>query len=175
MITLTLTEIEDSPDESSKNKTPEIPDDKMIIIDWEEGFEYPSVEISEEDTRRHSDLAIESEYLEAKLKVADEICRALGQLDFMKGKYILDIDLDYFRTEKSITPKDARTFYELIRNAEIITVALEPNFVALERLSGETITSDFLLLRLLEHITECYCESLERQIDDFVYILSPFS
>lgn len=152
MITLTLTEIEDPPNEASNNTTPEIPDDKMVVIDWEEGFEYPSIQITDDDTRRHSNLAIESEYLNAKLKVADEICRAIGQPDFINGKYILDIDLDYFRTEKSIAPENTQTFYELIRNAEIITVALEPKFVALERLSGEKITSNFLLSCLLEHI-----------------------
>lgn len=152
MITLTCTEIEDSPDETVENTDLKIPDDKMIIIDCELGFEYQNINISEEEIRQHSDLAIESEYLNAKLKVVNEICRAIGQPDFMKGNYILDIDLDYFRTERSVAPKDTQTFYELIRNAQVITIAMEPYFVVQERLNGETITSDFLLPRLLEHI-----------------------
>lgn len=71
---------------------------------------------------------------------------------FPAGGYILDVDLDYFQTRKSIEPEDARTFYRLIRESGIITVALEPACVESGRLEGETITSDFLLARLLEHI-----------------------
>ncbi|MBD3557534.1 UPF0489 family protein [Planktothrix sp. FACHB-1355] len=152
MITLRLKEVDEPIEEHVADAASDVPEDKIFIIDWEVGFKYPKVEITEEDTRRHSDLAIESDYLKAKLEVADRMCRSVGQTNICTEKYILDIDLDYFRTAKAIEPADTRTFYELIRNAEAITIALEPKFVALERLTGEDITSDFLLLRLLNHI-----------------------
>jgi hypothetical protein len=131
---------------------------KNLTVSWETGFKYPNVEITEEETRRHRDLAIESEYLDAKLDVANEMCRSVDQTSIWERKYILDIDLDYFTTEKSIAPNDARTFHKLIRNAEAITVALEPTYVLAERINGETITSEFLLSRFLEHLRSALSE-----------------
>ena len=70
----------------------------------------------------------------------------------MERKYILDIDLDYFRTERAVHPTDTKTFYNLIRNAEAITIATEPEFIGYEKLPGENISSATLLPQIMNHI-----------------------
>jgi len=61
--------------------------------------------------------------------------------------YILDIDLDYFKTFASIAPKDAATIRRLAAHASLITVATEPSFVkhcAVDR----GLDSEYLLAKL---------------------------
>ena len=65
-------------------------------------------------------------------------------------KYILDIDLDYFSSEKSLSPVSTKIFYNLIRNADLITIAKEPLFV--DMYSQGTLTADEVLSKLIEHI-----------------------
>jgi integrase len=43
--------------------------------------------------------------------------------------FILDIDLDYFNTAKSITPDHRSVFYDLIRRCIGITIAMESYYV----------------------------------------------
>jgi hypothetical protein len=62
--------------------------------------------------------------------------------------WILLVLVSVFKTELA----QARTFYNLIRNAEAITVALEPTYVLGERISSETITSEFLLSCLQQYL-----------------------
>lgn len=68
------------------------------------------------------------------------------------NKYILDIDLDYFHTRKSINPATSAIFYNLIRNSLAVTIAKECSCVELCRLKGETIDCAYLLDKLLKHI-----------------------
>jgi hypothetical protein len=75
----------------------------------------------------------------------------VGIDDITNQPFILDVDLDYFHTEKSIEPNDPTVFYELIKKAYVITVATEPKFIGYEKLRGENITADSLLKRLLKH------------------------
>jgi len=49
--------------------------------------------------------------------------------DIKSIPYVLDIDLDYFRTIKSLTPDDPSAFHDLIRRAVAITIATEPDYV----------------------------------------------
>lgn len=100
----------------------------------------------------HYNQAIESIFLDDKLKT---ICEMYPE--YIKGKlfnkeYILDIDLDYFHTCKSVQPENTETFYELIRNSKIITIALEPFFVKEWKQYDESINCEFLKQKLLEHI-----------------------
>ncbi|NHZ86682.1 MAG: hypothetical protein GWP19_12520 [Planctomycetia bacterium] len=73
----------------------------------------------------------------------------------LKDKYILDIDLDYFHTKRSIVPSNPKTFYQLIQGAEIITIAKESSWInewaKTERYDKE-LTVDYLLNELLNHI-----------------------
>ena len=90
------------------------------------------------------------------MEVIDRMCLSCGQKNFWERDYILDIDLDYFRTEKSARPADTRSFYKLIRNAKAITIATEPDFVGYEKLGGENISSETLLPKIMCHIRRAF-------------------
>lgn len=68
-----------------------------------------------------------------------------------KDNYILDIDLDYFHTIRSLEPERMDIFYDLIKNAKIITIAKECEWVNRTKLDDE-IDSEYILDKLLEHI-----------------------
>ncbi len=70
----------------------------------------------------------------------------------LPADYILDVDLDYFRSAKAIAPDRATVFHRLIRGARIITVAEEPGCVGMLRLKGEWIGASELLSALNRHI-----------------------
>ncbi|WP_242311990.1 UPF0489 family protein [Bacillus cereus group sp. BfR-BA-01331] len=102
----------------------------------------------------HYDQAIESIYLEDKLNTINEMVPGLIQDNQFTQEYILDIDLDYFHTLRSIHPEDYDIFYNLIRNAKIITIAMESLCVDDGKYGDEDIDSASLLTALLSHIEE---------------------
>ena len=71
---------------------------------------------------------------------------------FNAGGYILDIDLDYFHTQKSISPHNQFFFSKLVKESVAITIAKESRCVLDLRTDGEEITSKSLLKDLLDHI-----------------------
>lgn len=98
------------------------------------------------------DCAIETKFLKDKFDIFHQMCpQIVDENYFIKEKYILDIDLDYFHTINSINPKDAQFLYQMIKNSEIITIALEPVCVELVR-KEKNVNSEMLLDRLLKHI-----------------------
>ncbi|MEE3950087.1 UPF0489 family protein [Bacillus wiedmannii] len=105
-------------------------------------------------TKPHYDQAIESIYLEDKLNTINEMIPGLIENNQFTQDYILDIDLDYFHTLKSIQPDNYDIFYNLIRNAKIITIATEPICVENLKYENEVINSDSLLTALLNHIQD---------------------
>jgi hypothetical protein len=80
------------------------------------------------------------------------MAKAIGLSNVDAKPYILDIDLDYFHSEKSINPTDTTAFYRLIRNSVAVTIATEPECVEYLRLDGSAVTAPMLLDRLKEHI-----------------------
>jgi hypothetical protein len=68
------------------------------------------------------------------------------------GEYVVDIDLDFFRSAAASSPNDAAVFHALLRGAVAITIARESRCVTEGRLSGEMITADGLQASLLVHI-----------------------
>jgi hypothetical protein len=66
--------------------------------------------------------------------------------------YIMDIDLDVFRTRRAATTDDPSLFRRLLHHATAITIAREPGCVEDLRLEGEDITSDELEALMLDHI-----------------------
>ncbi|MCU4733684.1 UPF0489 family protein [Bacillus cereus] len=102
--------------------------------------------------RPHYDQAIESVYLDDKLNTINEMMPGLIEDNQFTQEYILDIDLDYFHTVNSINPHDHNTFYNLIRNSKIITIATEPLCVEGGRYENDEINSESLLDALLNHI-----------------------
>lgn len=123
---------------------------KMFEIDSDAGYSYSST-LPEHEIREHSDLAIESEYLKTKIDLVNGICRRLGYETVFSHPFILDIDLDYFRTIKSISPSDASVFCGMIKVSLAITIAEEPKFVKMERLDEE-LTSEYLKAMLFKQI-----------------------
>lgn len=68
---------------------------------------------------------IESSFLADKFQVFSEMVPNDISNNLINKKYILDIDMDYFHAMKSLNPSDVSVFSELVRNAEIITIARE--------------------------------------------------
>jgi len=98
----------------------------------------------------YDDDVLEDDFLAEKMMILSRMCpdivSAGGKI---KCDYILDIDLDYFHTMKSINPLSKRIFSQLVKSAKAITIAKETACVELER-SEETVTSDILLEKLLK-------------------------
>lgn len=93
---------------------------------------------------------LEDDFLTEKMVILSRMCpdiiSAEGEI---KCDYILDIDLDYFHTMKSINPISKRIFSQLAKSARAITIAKETACVELVR-SEETVTSEILLEKLLK-------------------------
>ncbi|WP_109479890.1 UPF0489 family protein [Paraburkholderia sp. C35] len=102
--------------------------------------------------RARYDGVLESTYLDHELATLTRMAQADGVLGPEAEPYILDIDLDYFHTEKAIEPDDPTTFYRLVQNALAITIATEPECVRELRLGRSKITADSLLDRMQQHI-----------------------
>lgn len=100
----------------------------------------------------HYNQVLESKYLERMLEIAKKKLPSTVANNMDSNPFILDIDLDYFHTEKSINPKDIQKFYSLIRNAQAITIALEEECVENLKVEGSNITSNELLYFIKEHI-----------------------
>lgn len=130
-----------------------VPEDKMFIVPHVCAIGCNKGPHDDECLILHADQAIESIYLR------DQLCKIrwmnavskLGRLTTKSPPYILDIDLDYFRTKKAIAPKDTTVFYKLIKYAAAITIATEPSCVKMLRLE-KSLNSEFLLSSLLKHI-----------------------
>ncbi len=103
----------------------------------------------------HFNQAINSILLNQKLDIINEMTPNIVSKQKFIQNFILDIDLDYFHTKKSIFPNNIDTFYGLIHDAESITIAKESEFI--EQWSNEyeydkELTVDFLLESILKHI-----------------------
>lgn len=62
--------------------------------------------------------------------------------------YILDIDLDYFKTYNSLTPKNYSIFRRLLKNAQLITISREEIWLNLLSFEKPPINSDFVITQL---------------------------
>lgn len=100
----------------------------------------------------HYNQAIESPLLMNKLSIMREMCPSFFTDIFFNVPYILDIDLDYFHTCKSILPEDATAFYEIIKGAGLITIATERGFIDEWRELDNNLNVEFLLAQLCAHI-----------------------
>lgn len=103
--------------------------------------EAPSADTSKE---AYYSVALESSFLNSQLE------RAAIKIE---GEFILDIDLDYFKTRKSVSPDDDTTFCNLIRNASFITISMERDWVRLLNMDFEReLNADFYLDKILRYI-----------------------
>ncbi|MFA6100727.1 MAG: UPF0489 family protein [Victivallaceae bacterium] len=96
---------------------------------------------------------LESEFLTDKFAAAAPMAACAGINELPEYPYILDIDLDYFTTKKSICPDDASFFHMLIKKAQFVSIAKEPDFVMRHRIEND-LDSDYLLKQLMQHIEQ---------------------
>lgn len=94
---------------------------------------------------------LESDFMLNKFAAAAPMAAVAGISSLQEHPFILDIDLDYFTTGKSIQPDDASFFHTLVKKAQFVTIAKEPDFVIRHRLEND-LNSDYLLDELLRHI-----------------------
>ena len=101
----------------------------------------------------HFNQCIESIFLNDQLDIMGQMSPSLIKNGKFSNKYILDIDLDYFHTTQSIHPKNTDTFYRLIKNAEIITITKEADFIAMWREEHDSsLNVNDLVAEILIHI-----------------------
>lgn len=127
--------------------------ERIYVVPYKCAIGCDKLVYDEECVSHHSLEIIESRYLEDQLLRASKIGKAVGVPDVEGAPYILDIDLDAFRYRKAINPDDRTTFYRLIKNASIVTIATEEECVAqLWRDQNDRMDSENLLARMMDHI-----------------------
>ena len=96
--------------------------------------------LNSEKFRRYADCALEDDFLEQFLPY------------FPQENYILDIDCDYFKTEKSLKPAKNCIFRSLMRNARMVTFSREADWVRL-------LTFENMQTFTPEYIIDCLCSN----------------
>lgn len=96
------------------------------------------------------DYVIEDWFLKDILSYFSEMGLKYISEEGIKDDYILDIDLDYFTTVKSLNPDNVGVFYRLIKDAKIITIAKELKCV--KSCSKGVLDGNDSLERILWHI-----------------------
>lgn len=131
-------------------------DEVMYIPDWSilDGLD------NYIDKDEFLDYVIDDSFLEKVFTTFGEMNRTVFSKPMVfNNKYILDIDLDYFSSIKSLKPEKTSIFYNLIRNAELITIAKEPECVKL--CSNEVLTSEGVLSAVMKHIEKALAYDYE--------------
>lgn len=103
----------------------------------------PSPDESPDTLRQYYARALESDILESNLR------RAPLPPD---RPFLLDIDLDYFKTEASVHPKDPRVFSGLVRRAYAVSICRERDWVRLLNLDFGRHTFEWFLDGVLDLI-----------------------
>lgn len=76
-----------------------------------------------------------------------------GMADIPEAGFLLDVDLDYFKTPESLEPEKSLVFYELIRRSRAVTISRERDWVRLLNLDfGRIVDYAYAEKRILEHI-----------------------
>jgi hypothetical protein len=101
-----------------------------------------------------SNEVLEAPYLHRELDLAQEIATSIGIPDLLAEPYILDLDLDFFHTHKSLSPDDPSVFHSLIRGALAITIATEPDWTAECWLDPQPPPIEEMLQSLYGHVGE---------------------
>jgi uncharacterized protein UPF0489 len=95
---------------------------------------------------------LEADYLERQLGWAQEMAHSVGLSSLLSKPYILDLDLDFFHTEKSLAPDDPSVFHKLIRGAEAITIATEEEWTESCWLDAVPPQIDLMLQAIYDHV-----------------------
>lgn len=90
------------------------------------------------------DRVLESDFLQPLLQLFDRQLIEAQEPVLFQAPFILDIDLDYLNTKKSVSPADSQVLGELLQAAGLITIAVESEHVLLCS-KEHGLTSSFLL------------------------------
>jgi hypothetical protein len=131
-----------------------LPENKMFIIGYP-NCECPKSPHDEICDKHMYDNALESSFLDRQLNIVENLQENINQRGLQPFEFILDIDLDYFHTVKSVSPKNREKFSWLVRNSLGITIAKESACVDSLKCEGENINSEYLLRELLKLIEKC--------------------
>jgi hypothetical protein len=101
-----------------------------------DGFLTDDIPLNSPALRGYFDHALEDDFL------------TQFQQYFPPEPYILDIDLDYFKTKQSLEPENYSIFKKLAKNAEIITLSREEIWVKLLTFEDNTFNSDYIIEKL---------------------------
>lgn len=110
--------------------------------------EYENQKVINNYNFHDNDDVIESETLISNFSKF-KLCNL--DIDSWIDNFILDIDLDFFKTKKSINPENVDFFKYLISKCKAITIAKEPVFVNYLK-QDEDLDSEYLLENLLNLI-----------------------
>ena len=96
----------------------------------------------------------EKELYYSQILETDFLENALAQAKTkLTDNYILDIDLDCFKTEKSVHPDNPKLFHSLIKNARAITICLERDWVRLLNMDfNRSLDADCYYKNIIRHI-----------------------
>jgi hypothetical protein len=116
----------------------------MQVLPTEINFK-ESTQIEQQD---YFNSVLDSDFLNRQL---NQWKKHTPSFDHENMNYILDIDLDVFKSHQSMNPDCCKTFYQLIQRAHGITIAKESEWI--QRLKTDNnLNSDQLLKSLLKHL-----------------------
>lgn len=120
------------------NFTRSVPDGVTIYVpDGAENLKEYDVDLLAPEFFLRADKMLEDSFLKDKLNRLPE------------PPYILDIDLDYFVTKRSLQPEEPDFFIQLFRRAETVTIAMEKEWVKLLSRPGDNLTSEYILKTII--------------------------
>lgn len=121
--------------------TASVPEGLTIYVpDEVRNLQEQDVNLLDEEFFRRADKMLESEFLSTKLQAIPD------------KPYILDIDLDYFVTRRSLHPERPEFFAGLMQHAEFITFSMEREWVKILSRPEDRMNSEYILQQLMNMI-----------------------
>ena len=108
-----------------------VADERITLLS--DGFLSDEIPLNDPKLITYFDSALEDEFLKQ------------FELFFPQKPYILDIDLDYFKTFRSLEPKNFSIFRRLAENAEIITLSREEIWIKLLTFEDSNFNSNYVI------------------------------
>jgi hypothetical protein len=99
------------------------------------------------ERRFFCDQVLESDFLKEKIKAFNLLLQSVSEPELLSTPYILDIDLDYLNTFKSVQPNQNLFIQHLVKGAGLVTVAIESAHVKMCALEPD-LTAQILLDQL---------------------------
>jgi hypothetical protein len=107
--------------------------------------EHPMLEVRRSEMLPDMDIMLndaEKFHPAAEMVLDDRFIKPLLSDGFPVDPYILDIDCDCILCQKALAPQHSGTIRKLARNARLITLSRENDWVKILKLPGEKISGD---------------------------------